>query len=52
MVIGEPGLASWTPDGTLRAVMACTVVDDRIVEMESIADPERLASIDLPADPN
>jgi hypothetical protein len=28
--------------------MACTVVDGRIVEMESVTDPARLALIDLP----
>jgi hypothetical protein len=28
--------------------MACTVVDGRIVEMESVTDPAQLASIDLP----
>jgi RNA polymerase sigma-70 factor (ECF subfamily) len=27
--------------------MACTVVDGRIVEMESVIDPAQLASIDL-----
>jgi RNA polymerase sigma factor (sigma-70 family) len=51
LVNGGPGIAVWTPDGTLRAVMACTVVDGRIVEMESTTDPERLEPIDLPAAP-
>lgn len=49
LVNGEPGVAVWSPDGTLRAVMACTVVDGRIVDMESVTDRDRLASIDLPA---
>ena len=48
LVNGAPGFAAWTPDGRLRAVMACTVVDGRIVEMESITDPRQLASVDLP----
>ena len=48
LVNGTPGIAVWHPDGTLRAVMACTVVDGRIVEMESVTDPDRLASIGLP----
>jgi len=45
LVNGAPGIASWTPDGRLRAVMSCTVVDGRIVEMESVTDPARLASV-------
>ena len=49
LVNGAPGFAAWTPDGRLRAVMACTVVDGRIVEMESVTDPGLLASVDLPA---
>jgi RNA polymerase sigma-70 factor (ECF subfamily) len=48
LVNGAPGFAAWNPDGRLRAVMACTVVDGRIVEMESITDPRQLASVDLP----
>jgi RNA polymerase sigma-70 factor (ECF subfamily) len=52
LVNGAPGIAAWTPDGRLRAVMACTVVGGRIVEMESVIDPAQLASIDLPASPD
>ena len=48
LVNGRSGVAAWTPDGRLRAVMACTVVEGRIVEMESETDPAQLASIDLP----
>jgi hypothetical protein len=33
-------------------VMACTVVAGRMVGMESVTDPECLASIDLPAPPD
>jgi RNA polymerase sigma-70 factor (ECF subfamily) len=47
LVNGAPGIAAWSADGRLRAVMSCTVVEGRIVEMESVTDPERLASIDL-----
>ena len=32
--------------------MACTVVDGRIVDILSIRDPERLASMDLPGRPD
>jgi ketosteroid isomerase-like protein len=52
LVNGAPGLASWSPDGRLRAVMSCTVADGRIVEMESVNDPGRLGLIDLPASPS
>jgi RNA polymerase sigma-70 factor (ECF subfamily) len=51
LVNGESGIVAWRPDGTPLAVMACTVVDGRIVEIDSVTDPARLASIDLPARP-
>jgi RNA polymerase sigma-70 factor (ECF subfamily) len=51
LVNGEPGIAVWTPDGRLRALMACTVVDGRMVQIESVTDPARLAAVDLPATP-
>jgi RNA polymerase sigma-70 factor (ECF subfamily) len=47
-VDGRPGLMAWRPDGVPLAVMRCTVVDERIVEMESITDRRRLATMDLP----
>jgi hypothetical protein len=34
------------------SVMACTVVDGRIVEMVSVTDPERLAAMELPGRPD
>jgi RNA polymerase sigma factor (sigma-70 family) len=48
LVNGEPGIMVWGANGTPQAVMACTVVDGRIVEMLSVLDPRRLASMDLP----
>lgn len=48
LVNGEPGLLVWDADGRPRGVMACTVVDGRIVAMQSETDPERLAAMDLP----
>ena len=51
LVNGEPGIVAWRPNGTPLAVMACTVADGRIVEIVSVSDPERLASIGLPARP-
>jgi RNA polymerase sigma factor (sigma-70 family) len=47
-VNGEPGFVVWNRKGTPLGVMACTVADGRIIEMVSVTDPERLASMDLP----
>ena len=51
LVNGEAGIVAWSPNGRLLGVMACTVVDGRIVEILSVSDPERLASMDLSAQP-
>ena len=51
LVNDEPGVAVWSTNGRLRAVMACTVVNGLMVWMESVTDPSRLAAIDLPAVP-
>jgi len=51
LVNGEPGVVVWDLQGRPRGVMACTVVDGRIVEMVSVTDPARLAAMDLPAPP-
>ena len=50
-VNGEPGILVSDANGKPRIVMACTVVDGRIVEILSVTDPERLASMDLPERP-
>ncbi|MEV6489266.1 sigma-70 family RNA polymerase sigma factor [Actinoplanes sp. NPDC051633] len=47
-VNGEPGFVVWNRKGTPLGVMACTVADGRIIEMVSVTDPARLASMDLP----
>jgi RNA polymerase sigma factor (sigma-70 family) len=52
LVNGEPGVVVWDAKGKPVSVMACTVVDGRIVEILSIQDPERLAAMDLPARPD
>ncbi|PRZ36582.1 RNA polymerase sigma-70 factor (ECF subfamily) [Antricoccus suffuscus] len=52
LVNGEPGIVAWGPTGKPLAVMACTVVDDRIVEVISVVDRERLAAMDLPGRPS
>ncbi|KAA0021395.1 sigma-70 family RNA polymerase sigma factor [Antrihabitans cavernicola] len=48
LVDGQPGLAAWGPTGKPLSVMACTVVDGKIVEIVSVTDPKRLATMDLP----
>ena len=50
-VNGEAGVVAWDAGGRLIGVLACTVVDGRIVEIQSVNDPKRLASADLPARP-
>jgi RNA polymerase sigma-70 factor (ECF subfamily) len=52
LVNGEAGVVAWGANGRLLGVMACTVVDGRIVEVLSVSDPDRLAGIDLPARPD
>jgi RNA polymerase sigma-70 factor (ECF subfamily) len=47
-VNGEPGFVVSDRKGKPLGVMACTVADGRIIEMVSVTDPERLASMDLP----
>ena len=47
LVNGMPGVLAATADGAPMAVMAFTVVADRIVEIDSIADPARLAGLNL-----
>ncbi|MEV2212135.1 RNA polymerase sigma factor SigJ [Streptomyces sp. NPDC050997] len=47
LVNGGVGMVN-APDGRLQSVMGVTVADGRIVEMYILADPERLADLDLP----
>jgi RNA polymerase sigma factor (sigma-70 family) len=51
LVNGEPGIVAWGEKGKPLGVMACTVVDGRIVELLSVTDPKRLAAMDLPGRP-
>jgi RNA polymerase sigma-70 factor (ECF subfamily) len=48
LVNGLPGIVSWREDGTPLAVIAFTVVGGRIAGITVLADPVRLASMDLP----
>ncbi|OQD53211.1 RNA polymerase subunit sigma-70 [Streptomyces phaeoluteigriseus] len=49
LVNGEVGVLN-VPDGVLRSVMGVTVVDGRIVALYILADPERLAGLEVPPD--
>ncbi|RRR46850.1 sigma-70 family RNA polymerase sigma factor [Mycolicibacter terrae] len=51
LVNGEPGILGWGPTGRPLSLMACTVRDGRLVGIVSIADPVRLAGLDLPKPP-
>jgi len=47
LVNGMPGGVAWAPDGSPFAVVALTVKGARIVGIDILADPERLAHLDL-----
>jgi RNA polymerase sigma-70 factor (ECF subfamily) len=47
LVNGIPGGVAWAPDGSPFAVVAITVEGGRIVEIDILADPARLAQLDL-----
>ncbi len=47
VVNGQPAVLS-VVDGKPSALMAFTVVGDRIVELHVLADPERIAALDIP----
>ncbi|HEY3469825.1 MAG TPA: sigma-70 family RNA polymerase sigma factor [Amycolatopsis sp.] len=51
LVSGLPGVVAWRPDGTPLSVVAFTVADGRIVGIAAVADPVKLASMDLPDPP-
>jgi ketosteroid isomerase-like protein len=47
LVNGTPGGVAWSPDGSPFAVIALTVRGERIVAIDILADPDRLARLDL-----
>jgi RNA polymerase sigma factor (sigma-70 family) len=47
LVNGVPGGVVWAPDGSPFAVLALTVRGGRIVAIDVLADPDRLAQLDL-----
>jgi RNA polymerase sigma factor (sigma-70 family) len=49
LVNGDLGFVSRRPDGRLFSIMGLTIAGGRIVEMNILADPDRLALVDLSA---
>ena len=47
LVNGAAGVVSWAPDGRPLSVMGFTVARGKIVEIDALADPERLRQLDL-----
>ncbi len=47
LVNGAAGTASWLPSGRLLSVMGFTVARGKIVQIDVLADPERLRRLDL-----
>jgi RNA polymerase sigma-70 factor (ECF subfamily) len=47
LVNGLPGGVAWAPDGSPFAVLAVTVRGGRIARIDVLADPDRLARLDL-----
>jgi hypothetical protein len=47
LVNGAAGVVSCSPDGQLFSVMGCTVRHRKIVEIDILADSERLRQLDL-----
>ena len=50
LVNGSIGLVSRFPDGRVLSLMAFTITGGRIAGMEILADPDRLARLDLPGE--
>jgi len=46
LIDGAPGLV-WSVGGTPRMVFAFTITDGRIAQIEMVADPDRLAEVDV-----
>jgi RNA polymerase sigma-70 factor (ECF subfamily) len=47
LVNGVPGGVAWSPDGSPFAVVALTVKGGRIAAIDILADPVRLAELNL-----
>ena len=49
LVNGNIGVVARLPDGRVLSVIGFTIADDRVVEMDILADPDRLSRLDLSA---
>ena len=49
LVNGNIGVVARLPDGRLLSVIGFTIAGDKVVEMDILADPDRLARLDLSA---
>jgi len=49
LVNGNVGVVSRRPDGRLFSVIGFTIADGRVVELDILADPDRLSRLDLSA---
>lgn len=49
LVNGSIGVVSRLPDGRLFSVIGFTIADGKVVEMDILADPDRLSRLDLSA---
>jgi RNA polymerase sigma-70 factor, ECF subfamily len=49
LVNGNVGVVSHLPDGRLLSVIGFTIADGKVVEMDILADPDRLSRLDLSA---
>jgi len=49
LVNGDLGFVSRRPDGRVFAVLGFTIASGKIVEIDILADPERLSRLDLSA---
>ena len=47
LVNGAAGIVSWRPDGQPFSVIGFTVAHGKIVEIDVLADPERLRRLNL-----
>src|SRR5262245_52294309 len=49
LVNGHVGVLSRLPDGRVLSVIGFTIADGKVVEMDILADPDRLSRLDLSA---
>src|SRR5215510_4673350 len=49
LVNGNIGVVARLPDGSVLSVIAFTIADGKVVEMDILADPDRLSRLDLSA---